>query len=609
MILAVDGDIVTQLNSNQFKKLIKRKRAANRAAAAANNAGSSSYGYVESLPYISVTFRRHYLENMHPVDKKFETQRQADDYVNSMLDSPEPVEATAAPEEDHIAVANGAAAASPSGSRNSLAAQSRSSITQSRSSLAQPGSPSAPADANGASAPFAVTAPADPGSPFPILLEEDNGAYSEFDVHTAEAAVPVRDQEAVLSKNIDGGASAGPEEPQAIAAQPLNVSMLHLPAPNVGSENRKKVAEFHPACKAAAFQELKVAMGQLFHQHSRNFDSVSRLHDESGTCKVQVLRSVGKWAVGTKTDNSIYNCWVETIQGAQRFIYIENQFFIGNNAGDGVANGIPAAIVERIIAAHAVREAFKVIIVIPVHPNGDYSSAMKAKVVMHYQYQTINRGVNSMFATLRKRCPDINISDYLGFFSLRNWGVINNKVVSDQIYVHDKLLIVDDRVVVIGSANINDRSMLGCRDTEMALRIEDTLHLDITMNGHCHTVGYLPHTLRLKLMRQHVKDESIDFTDPLKPAAFDMWKYIANKNSSIYDELDGNLSVYRCQSLSDHNAAFGQYVAKSILDPIVKESVSEIKGYLVDWPQNLFKNEDLAPSMATRAIVPNELWY
>lgn len=62
VILAVDGDIVTQLNSNQFKKLIKRKRAANRAAAAANNAGSSSYGYVESLPYISVTFRRHYLE-------------------------------------------------------------------------------------------------------------------------------------------------------------------------------------------------------------------------------------------------------------------------------------------------------------------------------------------------------------------------------------------------------------------------------------------------------------------------------------------------------------------------------------------------------------------
>ena len=427
---------------------------------------------------------------MHPVDKKFETQRQADDYVNSMLDSPLPAEGSAIPEE-----------ASPNGNRNSTA----------RRSIA--GAPvladsAPPADVSESSAPPAAAAtPAETDS-FPVLVEEENGVYSDFDVQTAEAAVPVRDPEAVLGKNVEG-APIPSEEPQAVAAQPLNVSMLHLPAPSVGSENRKKVAEFHPACKAAAFQELKLAMGQLFHQHSRNFDSVARLHDESGTCKVQVLRSVGKWAVGTKTENSIYNCWVETIQGAQRFIYIENQFFIGNNAGDGVANGIPAAIVERILAAHAVHEAFKVIIIIPVHPNGDYSGAMKAKVVMHYQYQTINRGLNSMFATLRKRAPDINISDYLGFYSLRNWGVLNNKVVSDQIYVHDKLLIVDDRVIVIGSANINDRSMLGCRDTEMALRIEDTLHLDITMNGHCHTVGYLPHTLRLKLMKQHVRDDSI----------------------------------------------------------------------------------------------------
>ncbi len=82
-----------------------------------------------------------------------------------------------------------------------------------------------------------------------------------------------------------------------------------------------------------------------------------------------------------------------------------------------------------------------------------------------------------MFNTLRKRAPGIIVSDYIGFFSLRSWGVMNNKVVSDQVYVHDKLMIVDDRVAIIGSANINDRSMIGCRDSEMALRIEDTFHL------------------------------------------------------------------------------------------------------------------------------------
>lgn len=41
------------------------------------------------------------------------------------------------------------------------------------------------------------------------------------------------------------------------------------------------------------------------------------------------------------------------------------------------------------------------------------------------------------------------------------------------VYVHSKLLIVDDRVMIIGSANINDRSMLGDRDSEICLRIEE----------------------------------------------------------------------------------------------------------------------------------------
>jgi phospholipase D1/2 len=36
-----------------------------------------------------------------------------------------------------------------------------------------------------------------------------------------------------------------------------------------------------------------------------------------------------------------------------------------------------------------------------------------------------------------------------------------------QIYVHSKLMIIDDCVTLIGSANINDRSLLGSRDSEV----------------------------------------------------------------------------------------------------------------------------------------------
>lgn len=41
------------------------------------------------------------------------------------------------------------------------------------------------------------------------------------------------------------------------------------------------------------------------------------------------------------------------------------------------------------------------------------------------------------------------------------------------IYVHSKLMIVDDRRCIIGSANINDRSLLGDRDSELAIVIEE----------------------------------------------------------------------------------------------------------------------------------------
>ncbi len=45
--------------------------------------------------------------------------------------------------------------------------------------------------------------------------------------------------------------------------------------------------------------------------------------------------------------------------------------------------------------------------------------------------------------------------------------------VTEQVYVHAKMMIVDDRVAIIGSANINDRSMHGYRDSEIAVLLRD----------------------------------------------------------------------------------------------------------------------------------------
>ena len=46
------------------------------------------------------------------------------------------------------------------------------------------------------------------------------------------------------------------------------------------------------------------------------------------------------------------------------------------------------------------------------------------------------------------------------------------QVAHETIYVHSKLAIADDERCIIGSANINDRSLMGDRDSEVAVVIQ-----------------------------------------------------------------------------------------------------------------------------------------
>ena len=65
-------------------------------------------------------------------------------------------------------------------------------------------------------------------------------------------------------------------------------------------------------------------------------------------------------------------------------------------------------------------------------------------------------------------------------------------------------MVVDDRIAIIGSANINERSQRGDRDSELACVIRDTDMVDSTMAGKPYKVGRFAHTLRIRLMREHL---------------------------------------------------------------------------------------------------------
>jgi phospholipase D1/2 len=231
-----------------------------------------------------------------------------------------------------------------------------------------------------------------------------------------------------------------------------------------------------------------------------------------GTCEVQILRSSSVWSTGTPevTEHSIMNAYVKLIEESEHFVYIENQFFISTCEIDGrkIENLIGDALVERITRAAKNKEAWRAVIVIPLIPGFqntvDSEGGTSVRLIMMCQYRSICRGETSIFGRLR--ALGIEPEDYIQFFSLRSWGKIGpqKQLVTEQLYIHAKCMVVDDRAAIIGSANINERSMLGSRDSEVAAVVRDTDMIWSTMNGRPYLVGRFPHTLRMRLMREHL---------------------------------------------------------------------------------------------------------
>lgn len=236
-----------------------------------------------------------------------------------------------------------------------------------------------------------------------------------------------------------------------------------------------------------------------------------KLLKEKASCEVQVLRSAGSWSLGLKeTEHSIQNAYLKLIEQSEHYIYIENQFFITTSEWDGVVieNRIGDAIVDRIIRAHFEKKPWKAFVIIPLMPGFDspvdQPSASSLRVIIQCQYQSISRGPTSIFGKLQKL--GINPNEYIHFFSLRKWSTFGKDDImrTEQLYVHAKLLIVDDRSCIIGSANINERSQSGNRDSEVAAIIRDTATVNSKMNNQPYVAGKFPLELRQKLMREHM---------------------------------------------------------------------------------------------------------
>jgi phospholipase D1/2 len=140
----------------------------------------------------------------------------------------------------------------------------------------------------------------------------------------------------------------------------------------------------------------------------------------------------------------------------------------------------------------------QVVVILPLLPafDGHVESTGQAGSllnVLHFQQRTILKA-EGMFPRLKR--AGIKPEDYIRFYGLRTYAHLSNQWVTEQIYVHSKCLLVDDKLAIIGSANINDRSMVGSRDSEVGAVIVDA---DSVPGG----VGFAK-SLRLALMKEYL---------------------------------------------------------------------------------------------------------
>ncbi|KAH9840894.1 phospholipase D/nuclease [Rhodofomes roseus] len=193
--------------------------------------------------------------------------------------------------------------------------------------------------------------------------------------------------------------------------------------------------------------------------------------------------------------------------------------------------------------------------------------------------------------------------------------------VSELLYIHSKLMIVDDRRVIMGSANINDRSQKGDGDSEIALVVEDEDMIETTMDGRPYMAARFAATLRRKLYREHLglmqpqlcpgpqehvtsfmrpaphpnddetgDDEDKLVADPLADATVDLWNRTAKNNRDIFTEIFRPVPT----NLARDWDAYSRYVPNVLPGHVVpdvslervKDRLSKVRGALVECPMD-----------------------
>ncbi|PRP77911.1 phospholipase D1 [Planoprotostelium fungivorum] len=298
----------------------------------------------------------------------------------------------------------------------------------------------------------------------------------------------------------------------------------------------------------------------------------------SSTC--QVLRSICEWSGGNYTETSMHQGYLAAIASAEHFIYIENQFFMSSTGGRDMHNLIAQSIIQRISKSIREGKKFFVVVVLPIVPEGFKRGDASVKYLMKLQFDTMWSGEESIYNQLKRLHPEANPADYIRFYGLRSHGYLHSVgAVTEQIYVHAKVMIVDDRIAIVTSANINDRSLMGNRDSELGLLIEDENTITSLMDSRSHVATRFAAGLRRRLWAEHLgfAEDDERLIDPL--SSIPLWISTAANNTRTFSEVFRNIPGDHIRTLKEFDQLDETYDGARH-----SERLESIRGHLVEFP-------------------------
>ena len=260
---------------------------------------------------------------------------------------------------------------------------------------------------------------------------------------------------------------------------------------------------------------------------------------------------------GRMVDSSIAQAYVQMIRSAENFIYIENQYFLGSaycwteKEDVNCHHTIPSEIAQKVVDKIHLNQRFTAYIVIPMFPEGDPASA-PIQEILFWQYKTMEMMYLRVGEALKQTGNPTHPTDWLLFLCpgkreapgphldrLQEATEPRAKIFRDSlrfpIYVHSKMMIVDDAYVIVGSANINQRSLAGTRDTEMAVGCwQPNFH---KMNPYGDV-----HKFRMSLWTEHFRHMESTFIHPGTIECVQKVKEYAYYNWKMYNGPDGSVT-------------------------------------------------------------------